>query len=129
MSIPMVSVVVPMYNAAPYTGAALESILGQTWPALEIIIVDDGSTDDSAAIAARYAGGRLRLVQQANAGAASARNHGMSLAQGYYIQFFDADDRMTPDKIARQVEALTATPGKVAACGWRPFIHEPGDLA
>lgn len=105
-----VSVIVPVHDGAKYLGEALESILAQTLPAAEIWVVDDGSRDDSAAVAARFAGRGVRCVSQPPGGAASARNHGVALAGGDVLAFLDADDLWTTDKLACQCAALADDP-------------------
>ncbi len=105
-----VSVIVPVRDGASYLGDALESVLSQTQPAAEIWVVDDGSRDDSAAVAARFAARGVRCVSQPPAGAAAARNHGVRLATGNLLAFLDADDLWTIDKLAAQCAALAADP-------------------
>lgn len=100
------SVVIPNYNNGATLARAIESVLAQTWAAHEIIVIDDGSTDDSAAVAARF-GERVRYVRQANAGVSAARNHGARLATGTWLAFLDADDIYMPDRLeahARWIE-------------------------
>jgi glycosyltransferase involved in cell wall biosynthesis len=127
---PLVAILIPCHNAAPWLAQTLESARAQTWAHKEIIVVDDGSTDDSARIAHTYAGHAVRLVRQENRGAAAARNHGLSLAQGQFIQFLDADDLLTPDKIATQVELLQrAGHDCVATCRWGRFTDDPAATA
>src|SRR6478609_3973202 len=116
-SAPLVSILIPVYNAAPWLARTLESALAQTWPHLEIIVVDDGSRDGSVEVARRYAGPRLQVLTQANAGAAAARNHALRTARGDFIQYLDADDLLTPDKIAAQVAVLASNPGYLGICG------------
>ena len=119
---PLVSVIVPCYNAAPWLGATLESALAQTWPHLEIIAVDDGSTDGTLAALAPFAERGVRVLTQPNAGASAARNRGLAEASGAFIQYLDADDLLAPDKIARQLNHLRAgSPGVVASCEWARF--------
>ncbi|MGE4409814.1 MAG: glycosyltransferase family 2 protein [Sphingobium sp.] len=105
MSAPQISVVVPMYNAAPFIDRTLTSIRAQSISELEIIVVDDGSTDVSPALVARHAQAdtRIRLVTIPNGGVAAARNHGASLASAPYIAFVDADDLWTVDKLKKQL--------------------------
>jgi len=91
-----VSVVIPAYNYAHFLPEAIASVLGQTWAALELIIVDDGSTDDTAAVCARFSDSRVRSVHQANAGLSAARNTGIREAHFPYVAFLDADDRWEP---------------------------------
>jgi glycosyltransferase involved in cell wall biosynthesis len=97
-----VSVVIPVYNAEAYLEQTLESVFAQTYPNIEIVIVDDGSKDGSIALLEKYAD-RVRLVRQANSGAAAARNHGVQEASGVWIAFLDADDIWAPDKIEHQL--------------------------
>lgn len=104
---PRVSVIVPAYNAAAHVGRAVDSVLAQTWPDLELLVVDDGSSDATLDVLAGY-GTRLRVLRQANAGPAAARNHGLREAQGDYVAFLDADDYWEADKVAAQVALLEA---------------------
>src|SRR5690348_14044450 len=92
---PSVSVVMPTYNAAPYVGAAIESVLGQTFPDLEIVIVDDASTDGTAQVVSGLAERDARVVFErspANRGAAATRNRALSIARGRFLAFLDGDD-------------------------------------
>jgi glycosyltransferase involved in cell wall biosynthesis len=98
MSAPRFSVIIPAYNAAGTLARALDSVLAQTWPAFEIIVVDDGSTDATAAVAAGY-GEKIRYLHQDNAGVSAARNHGASIASGNWLTFLDADDWYYPDRL------------------------------
>lgn len=101
---PRVSVVITCYNYARFLPDAVESALGQTFSDLEVVLVDDGSTDDTPQVAARWRHEpRLRYVRQENAGQAAAKNRGIRLAQGSLVAFLDADDRWDPSKLARQV--------------------------
>ncbi len=106
---PLISCIVPVYNGELYLREAIDSILAQTYRPLEIIVVDDGSTDATPDVAASY-GDRLRYVCQANAGPGAARNHGLSLTQGEFVAFLDADDLWHPDKLACQMARFTARP-------------------
>lgn len=106
---PTVSVVIPTYNQSQYLGQAIASALNQTRPPLEIIVVDDGSTDDTPAVLAGY-GDRIRSVRQANAGVAAARNAGLGLASGDLLALLDSDDIWLPQKLERQVEQFVAHP-------------------
>jgi glycosyltransferase involved in cell wall biosynthesis len=108
MSSPLVSVIVPVHNGARFLGEALRSIREQTYPTVEIIVVDDGSTDGSAEIA-RSAG--ARLIRQPRRGVAAARNAGIAAATGDLLAFLDQDDLWVRTKLARQVEVLLADPG------------------
>lgn len=114
MTMPTVSVVIPAYNAARYLSQAVDSALGQTFRDVEVVVVDDGSTDDTPARLAAY-GERIRTLRQANSGVALARNAGTAAARGRYVAFLDADDVWQPEKIERQLEALTQPPGARAS--------------
>ena len=98
-----ISVVVPAYNAARFLPRCLGSVFAQTLKPAEVIVVDDGSTDDTAALAA---GLGARVISQANGGIASARNTGIGIASGEWIAFLDADDRWAPEKLERQVARI-----------------------
>ena len=121
----LVSVIVPCHNGARFLADAIESALAQTHPAIETIVVDDGSVDDTPAILERYAD-RVRVLHQQNRGPSAARNAALAVARGEYVAFLDADDRFRPEKIARQVAILDTRPdiGLVYG-GWR-FIDEEG---
>ncbi len=106
---PTVSVVIPAYNSAAYLEDSIESVLGQSYPHFELIVVDDGSTDNTAEVMGSYAG-RCTYVRQENAGSAEARNHGIRLAKGELIAFLDADDIWVPHKLERQIEFFKAHP-------------------
>ncbi|PWS26399.1 hypothetical protein DHW03_16595 [Pedobacter yonginense] len=103
---PLVSVVIPLFNAEKYIATAIESIINQSHQNCEIIVVDDGSTDQSFQVARRYQSNRVTLIQQQNKGASAARNEGLKLAKGEYIQFLDADDFLGKDKIKHQIELI-----------------------
>lgn len=105
---PRVSVLIPTYNAGRYLGAALESVLGQTYQDFEIIVVDDGSEDDTAAVAARYP--QVRYFYNAHSGISVTRNLAISKAKGEMIAFLDADDMWAPDKLEKQVAYLDRYP-------------------
>jgi glycosyltransferase involved in cell wall biosynthesis len=127
----LVSVIVPAYNAGRYIDRTLLSVRGQTYANLEILVVDDGSSDDTPDIVMRHAGldARIRLIRQDNAGVAAARNTGIGQARGRYIAPIDADDLWAPEKIARQIAAVhgaTATIGLVYS--WYILIGEHDDI-
>jgi glycosyltransferase involved in cell wall biosynthesis len=105
--LPLVSVVIPVYNAERYLGESLDTALAQDYGNVEIIAVDDGSTDGSASILASY-GDRIRVLSQANAGPARARNAGIETARGEFVAFLDADDVWRAQKLRLQVEHLLA---------------------
>jgi len=124
---PLVSIIVPCHNGAPWLQATLESALAQTWPRKEIIFVDDGSTDDSLSLAMGFGARGVIVLSQPNRGASAARNHGLEVARGAYIQFLDADDLLTPDKIGEQVVLLQREgTDSVATCRWARFADDPG---
>lgn len=122
----LVSVIIPVYNAALHLSATLESALGQTYAEKEIIVVDDQSTDASYAIAQQYEPKGVKVVRQPNSGAAVARNTGLAHAQGRYIQFLDAGDLLDPSKIEEQMAALDGAEDKVAVCNYIQFSEEAG---
>ena len=123
---PKVSVIMPTYNRAEFIGAAIDSVLGQTYPDLELIVVDDGSTDDTAAIVAARQDARLRYIQQANAGETAARNTGIAHATGALIGFLDSDDVMLPHNLETLAGTLDARPDVDVAYGWFYFMHADG---
>ncbi len=123
---PLVSILIPSYNAERWLGETLESALAQTWANLEIIVINDGSRDGSLQLAQAFAGRGVRVIDQPNAGASAARNRGLREARGEFIQFLDADDLISPDKIAAQVELLRVKPaGTLATCTWGRFASDP----
>lgn len=120
-----VSVIVPAYEAEQWLPHCLSALAAQTFERLEVVIVDDGSRDATAAIAAEFDDPRFRVVRQPHRGAAAARNAGLRATTGELVQFLDSDDLLSPDKIARQVEALeSAGPGCIASCAWAPFSSD-----
>jgi glycosyltransferase involved in cell wall biosynthesis len=100
---PLISILIPAFNAQEWIADTIRSAVGQTWPRKEIIIVDDGSTDQTFAIAGRFASKEVDVISQQNQGAAAARNRAFSVCQGDYIQWLDADDLLAPDKITKQM--------------------------
>jgi len=118
----LISVVMPCYNAASYVEEAIGSVLRQSYPHVELIVVDDGSNDGSEQIVARLAADhpdRISVLHQTNSGPYAARNHGLSHAHGNFVAFLDADDTWHPDALARLHAALTDTLADVAYCGWQ----------
>ena len=111
-----ISVVIPAYNAGRFLARTIDSVLAQTCGAQEIIVVDDGSTDDTAEVARTY-GSKIRYIAQANAGASVARNTGIEAAAGEWIAFLDADDEWLPEKLAKQTELLKKNPDLVWTTG------------
>ena len=123
----LVSVVIPAYNAGATIAETLASALGQTYRDLEIIAVDDGSTDDTAAVVAGAAANdpRIRLLRQANSGVAAARNYGIAEARANLIAILDADDLWHPTKVAKQVAAIRQGGAAVEleAGPWSQWLH------
>ncbi len=109
---PKVSVIIPTFNCAVYLPQAIESVLGQTWQDFELIVVDDGSTDDTCQVLAPYQN-RLVYLYQENQGESSARNKGIQVAQGEYLAFLDSDDLWLATKLERQITVLEAWPSAV----------------
>jgi len=129
--VPRVSVIVPAFNCEEYLGTALDSVLAQDGPALEVIVVDDGSTDGTQDIAERFvaaAPGTVSLHRQANAGSAAARNRGLEAARGTLIAFLDADDYWFPGKLEAEVGYLDSHPDIGIVCSRWLLWHE-GDPA
>jgi glycosyltransferase involved in cell wall biosynthesis len=118
-----VSVVVTTYNYANYIADALDSVLGQTHPPGEIVVIDDGSTDDTVTVVARYADAGVRYVRQENLGAGAARNRGIAETTGDLIAFLDADDIWLPDKLEHQVDYLAQHPDAVLVSGQMIWWH------
>jgi glycosyltransferase involved in cell wall biosynthesis len=106
----LVSVIIPVFNYDRFLGEAIESVLSQTYQHLEVIVVDDGSTDRSSEVAKSFADRGVRYCHQVNAGIGPARNKGVELAQGEFLAFLDADDRWPAEKIERQLRAFASDP-------------------
>lgn len=126
MSAPLVSVIVPARNAALTVAETLESIRRQTVTDLEVIVVDDGSTDDTAARVAGVADPRIALVSCPWAGISAARNRGITRARAAYVSFLDADDLWTPDKLELQLEALHRRADAGVAYSWTYVVDSAG---
>jgi glycosyltransferase involved in cell wall biosynthesis len=119
-----VSIITPCYNGASFLQQTLASAVNQSSPPLEIIVVDDGSTDDSAAIAERF-GPPVRVVRQTNHGESFARNRGLQEARGSHVLFIDADDLLAPDALQHLGSALEGKSGAVAIMGCVFFTSDP----
>lgn len=120
----LVSVVIPVYNGDRFLTEALESVLAQDYPHVEIIVVDDGSTDNTAAVIRQYQPA-IQAIFQRNAGVAIARNRGIEAAQGAWIAFLDADDVFLPGKLTAQITLAEALPHLgIVHSGWRRISHQ-----
>jgi hypothetical protein len=119
---PSVSVVIPCYNGATFLRETLDSVQTQTLPPLEVLVVDDGSTDDSAAIAETY-GSPVRVIRQPNQGESVARNRGIDEARGEWVAFLDADDLWLPGKLAEQARVMTQETRAVCSGTVTRFAH------
>ncbi|HEX8410281.1 MAG TPA: glycosyltransferase family 2 protein [Thermoanaerobaculia bacterium] len=129
MSAPLVTTIVPVYNRPAMLREALDSVLAQTHRPVEVIVVDDGSTDDTGAVAdalAREHDGIVRVVHIANGGPGAAREAGRQLARGEFIQHLDSDDLLLPRKFELQLAALRDAPECGAAYGWTRLRHADG---
>lgn len=122
---PTVTIIIPVYNGERYVAEAIESVLAQTYPAVECIVVDDGSTDRTAEIVRGY-GARVRYIRQENAERSAARNNGIAHASGKYFGFLDADDLLLPGKVAAQVAFLDARPAFDAVYSRVRYFREDG---
>jgi glycosyltransferase involved in cell wall biosynthesis len=122
---PLVSILIPAYNAETWISETLRSAIAQTWPNKEIIVVDDSSTDQTLAVARKFESEQVKVFTHKNQGAAATRNAAFSLSKGDYIQYLDADDLMSPNKIASQLEALgSSTDKRVLLSGsWGKFLY------
>jgi len=111
MEKPLVSIVIPAYNAERFIAETLDSVVNQTWPNIEAFVIDDGSKDKTVEIALTYESDKLKVLVQKNQGACVARNKGLSLSKGKYIQYLDADDVLSIDKIEKQISVLEENEG------------------
>lgn len=121
-----ITAVIPAYNSERFLGEALESIAWQTVPVDEILVIDDGSTDCTAAVADAFPS--VTLIRKPNTGVSASRNLGIRTARSDYIAFLDADDIWLPDKIALDVAALQSSPGSRIAWGYHLNFVEPGSI-
>ena len=124
---PLVSVLIPAFNAEEWVGDTIRSALSQSWPNKEVIVVDDGSKDQTLAVARRFESQGVRVVRQENKGASAARNNAFSLSKGDYIQWLDADDLLAPDKIAKQMSLVQQGlgPRTLLSAAWGRFMYRP----
>jgi glycosyltransferase involved in cell wall biosynthesis len=125
---PLVSILIPAYNAANLIADTLRSALAQTWERKEIIVVDDGSRDQTLLVARQFESRGVRVVSQENQGAATARNSLLALSRGDYLQWLDADDLLSPGKISLQMAAIESAPDPTKtlfSSGWAFFLYRP----
>jgi glycosyltransferase involved in cell wall biosynthesis len=124
---PLVSILIPAFNAQEWLAETLNSAIGQTWDRKEIIVVDDGSKDNTLAIARQFSSKGVTVVAQENQGAAAARNKAFSVSHGDYIQWLDADDLLAPDKITRQMEVVEQylNTRTLLSSAWGYFLYRP----
>jgi GT2 family glycosyltransferase len=122
---PLVSILIPAFNVERWIGATLSSALGQTWRPIEVIVVDDGSRDGTAAAALAFEDRGVRVIRQPHGGAAAARNQAFRASRGEYIQYLDADDLLAPDKIERQLAVALAQGGArtLLSSAWGRFFY------
>jgi glycosyltransferase involved in cell wall biosynthesis len=119
----LVSILIPAFNAERWIAAAIESALRQTWKEIELVVVDDGSSDGTLAVARSFERDNVRVITQPNRGAAAARNRALAESRGSVIQYLDADDLLDPAKIERQLPSLSD--GVACSGEWGPFLSRP----
>lgn len=124
----LVSILIPLYNAEKWVAASIQSALSQTWKNIELIVVDDGSKDNSLTIARRFAAGNVKVISQSNAGASVARNQALGIAQGDFIQYLDADDLLSPDKIESQIKVLEQNPPRMLAIAPTIYFYDGDEI-
>lgn len=124
---PLVSILIPAYNADRWVAQTLSSAVAQKWANKEIIVVDDGSTDNTLAVARTFAGSQVKVLSQPNRGASAARNRALSLAQGDFIQWLDSDDLLAPDKVSAQMRTAGDSPEDMTllSSGFGEFFADP----
>lgn len=124
---PLISILIPAYNAQDWIAETIQSAIAQSWPRKEIIVVDDGSRDATVEVARRFASNAIKVVSKENQGAAATRNYALGLAQGDYIQWLDADDLLAPKKIELQIDAVRESDNKLMLLSgpWGYFNYRP----
>lgn len=120
MEYPKVSIIIPSFNAEKHIEETLDSVINQTWENIETFVIDDGSDDNTVEIAKKYESDKLTVIKQKNSGACVARNKGLNLSSGQYIQYLDADDVLSYDKIEAQLKVLAGSNDYLAVC---PTVH------
>ncbi len=118
---PLVSIIIPLYNAESYISESIESVLSQTYQNIELLVINDGSTDNSFRIAKEYESDKVIIIDQQNKGASAARNLGLQLSKGEFVKFFDADDLMNPEMIESQVKIAIKNPDSIISGKWGRF--------
>jgi glycosyltransferase involved in cell wall biosynthesis len=124
---PLVSILIPAYNSEKWIADTLRSVIGQTWSRKEIVVVDDGSTDRTLDVAKSFESKTVRVISQPNRGACAARNHAFAQCQGDLIQWLDADDLLSPDKISQQLRRFEkdGDTNILYSAGWGTFYYRP----
>ena len=119
----LISVIIPVYNVKPYLTEAIESVIGQTYPFVEIILVDDGSTDGSGEICDRFAemNNQIKVIHQKNRGLSAARNAGLDLCRGSAITFLDPDDAFRIDMLSKMYRAMQKTGADIVECNYSEY--------
>src|ERR687886_1714098 len=125
---PLISVIIPVYNGGNTIRTTIESVLNQTFTNLELIVVNDGSQDSTLAVLNEIQDSRLKVFSFPNAGVSTSRNRGLAQAKGEFISFLDADDLWTPDKLEAQLKALQENPQAAVAYSWSDWIDESGQF-
>ena len=125
---PLVSVIIPVFNKENYVSSAIESVLSQTHVQLEVIVVNDGSTDNSLEAVNSFTDSRIHVIDQANQGVERARNLGFSKSIGSFIVFLDADDLMGSDRLTKQIDLFNSDPNLVLVGTWANVIDHSGNL-
>jgi len=123
-TLPLVSIIIPVFNAEKYLSEAIESIISQSYNNWEIIIVDDGSNDNSLQIASGYESENIKIFSQKNRGASAARNYGLTKSKGTFIKFFDADDIINSKMLESQIKIGRNNPKKIVSSKWGRFYND-----
>ena len=127
-TMPLISVIIPVYNAEATIKETIDSVLNQTFTDLELLVINDGSKDSSLSIISNIKDSRLKVFSYKNAGVAISRNRGIKKAGGKFIAFLDADDLWTSDKLEAQLKALQSNPKAAVAYSWVDYINEFGEF-
>lgn len=122
---PLVSVIIPAYNCEPWLRECLDSVLVQTLVDIEVVVVDDGSKDATAEVAASFGDDRVKVIRQENRGQSAAINAGVRASSGIHLKFVDSDDWINPEHLESQLRSIEGTTDTVSACGWGYFVVRP----